>query len=53
MEFVNVEDVELKKPIIVAAMQDMGNVASIAVDFINKNLRTYLFRYVSLNLDIL
>ena len=47
MEFVNVEDVELKKPIIVAAMQDMGNVASIAVDFINKNLRTHLFRYVS------
>ena len=47
MDFVKVEDAELKKPIVIAAMQDMGNVASIAIDFINKNLQTRLFRYVS------
>jgi hypothetical protein len=46
MRFVDVEDVDLKKPIIIAAMQDMGNVASIAVDFMNKNLRTRPFRCV-------
>ena len=47
MEFVNVEEPDCKKPIIIAAMQDMGNVGSIAIDFINKNLKTRLFRYVS------
>ena len=26
MEFVNVEDPDVKKPIVIAAMQDMGNV---------------------------
>ena len=47
MEFVNVKEPELNKPIVIAAMQDMGNVASIAIDLINKNLKTDLFRYVS------
>ncbi len=47
MEFVKVEEPELKKPIVIAAMQDMGNVASIAIDLINKNLKTHVFRYVS------
>ena len=47
MEFANVEEPNLKKPIIIAAMQDMGNVGSVAVDFINENLNTRLFRYVS------
>lgn len=28
-------------------MQDMSNVASIAIDLINKNLKTHVFRYVS------
>jgi uncharacterized protein len=35
---------DLQKPIIVAAMQDMGNVGSIAIDTLNKILRTRLFR---------
>jgi uncharacterized protein len=35
---------DLHKPIIVAAMQDMGNVGSIAIDTLNKILRTRLFR---------
>lgn len=47
MDFVNVEEPDLKKPILIAAMQDMANVASIVVDFINKNLKMHLFRYVS------
>lgn len=47
MHFVDVERPELTRPIIVAAMQDMGNVGSIVLDFINKNLKTHLFRYIS------
>jgi proteasome assembly chaperone (PAC2) family protein len=47
MEFVQVEEPDLKKPIVIAAMQDMGNVGNIAIDLINNNLNTHLFRYVS------
>ena len=38
------EPQDLQKPIIIAAMQDMGNVGSIAIDTLNKILRTRLFR---------
>ncbi len=47
MEFVRVEEPDVSKPIMIAAMQDMGNVGSIAIDFINKTLQTRCFRYVS------
>ena len=47
MELVKVEEPNVKKPLIIAAMQDMGNVGSIAIDFINKKLSTRLFRHVS------
>lgn len=47
MEFVKVEEPDLKKPLVIAAMQDMGNVGNIAIDFINKSLKTRLFRHVS------
>ena len=47
VEFVKVEEPDLKKPIVIAAMQDMGNVGSTAVDLINENINTRLFRYVS------
>ena len=47
MEFVNIEEPNLKKPIVIAAMQDMGNVGSVAIDLINENLNTRLFRYIS------
>lgn len=48
MKFVKVEEPDdIRKPIIIAAMQDMGNVGSIAIDLINKNLKTRPFRYVS------
>jgi hypothetical protein len=40
------KDAPISKPIVIAAMQDMGNVGSIAVDFINKSLQTRLFRYI-------
>ncbi|MFB5645325.1 MAG: PAC2 family protein [Nitrosopumilaceae archaeon] len=44
MEFLQESDPDLKKPIIIAAMSDMGNVGGIVVDFINDNLRTKKFR---------
>jgi len=44
MEFIQENEPELEKPIIIAALQDMGNVGSIVVDFINGNLHTSLFR---------
>lgn len=44
MEFYQDFEPNLKKPIIIAAMQDMGNVGSIVVDFINNNLKTKRFR---------
>lgn len=47
MEFVKVEEPGISKPIMIAAMQDMGNVGSIAIDFINNSLKTKVFRYVS------
>jgi proteasome assembly chaperone (PAC2) family protein len=46
VESVKVKEPSLNKPIMIAAMQDMGNVGSIAIDFINKSLQTSLFRYV-------
>ena len=47
MDFVDVKRPEVTRPIIIAAMQDMGNVGNIVIDFINKNLKTHLFRYIS------
>lgn len=47
MKFVNVKEPDIKKPIVIAAMQDMGNVGTIAIEFINKSLKTSVFRYVS------
>lgn len=44
MEFVQNEEPNVKKPIVIAAMQDMGNVGSIVINFINESLRTRTFR---------
>ncbi len=44
MEFFQESEPDLKKPIIIAAMSDMGNVGGIVVDFINDNLKTKKFR---------
>ncbi|MFQ6025740.1 MAG: PAC2 family protein [Nitrosopumilaceae archaeon] len=47
MKFIQESEPKVKKPLIIAAMQDMGNVASIVVEFINDNLKTSRFRYAS------
>ncbi len=44
MEFFQELEPDLKKPIIIAAMSDMGNVGGIVIDFINDNLKTKKFR---------
>lgn len=44
MEFFQTEEPDVEKPIVIAAMQDMGNVGSIVVNFINNSLRTKKFR---------
>ena len=49
MEFIQNEEPEIKKPIIIAAMQDMGNVGSIVINFINKSLKSKSFRLAKLS----
>ena len=44
MEFLQDKEPDIKKPIIIAAMQDMGNVGSIVINFINDSLKTKTFR---------
>jgi len=44
MEFFQDNEPDLEKPIIIAAMQDMGNVGAIVIEHINENLRTKKFR---------
>jgi proteasome assembly chaperone (PAC2) family protein len=44
VEFFQTEEPAIEKPIVIAAMQDMGNVGSIVVNFINNSLRTKKFR---------
>ena len=44
MEFFQEYDPDIEKPIVIAAMQDMGNVGSIVVNFINDSLHTRKFR---------
>ena len=43
MEFIQNEEPSIEKPIMIAAMQDMGNVGSIVVNFVNDSLRTKTF----------
>ena len=44
VEFIQEEEPDVKKPIMIAAMQDMGNVGSIVVNFINESLHSHTFR---------
>lgn len=44
MKFIQNDEPRVEKPIIIAAMQDMGNVGSIVIDFINNSLKTKNFR---------
>ncbi|HEX9677745.1 PAC2 family protein [Nitrososphaera sp.] len=48
MKAVNVGEPAINKPIVIAAMQDMGNVGSIAIDFINKSMETRIFRFIDI-----
>src|SRR5687768_12660337 len=47
MKVVDLGKPSLNKPIMITAMQDMGNVGNIAIDFINKSMATDCFRYIS------
>ena len=48
MNFIQNEEPNVKKPIIIAAMQDMGNVGNITTNFINQSLKTKTFRTAKL-----
>ena len=49
LEFINKSEPKIRKPLVIAAMQDMGNVGSIVVNFINNGLNTIPFRFVKSN----
>ncbi|MDH3277402.1 MAG: PAC2 family protein [Nitrosopumilus sp.] len=44
MEYTQTKEPDVEKPIVIAAMQDMGNVGSIVINFINESLHTTQFR---------
>ncbi len=46
MEFIDLDHPSITRPILIAAMQDMGEIGNLAVQFINKTIRTTPFRYV-------
>jgi uncharacterized protein len=46
VKFSQIREPDLQKPLMIAAMQDMGDVGSIVIDFINTNLDTSVFREV-------
>ena len=46
MKFLQKNEPSIQKPLMIAAMQDMGDVGSIVIDFINTNLNTTVFREV-------
>jgi proteasome assembly chaperone (PAC2) family protein len=50
MKIVQKIEPDLQKPLIIAAMQDMGDVGSIVIDFVNKGLDTSVFREISSSL---
>lgn len=47
MKFLQEGDPPIKKPIMIAAMQDMGNVGNIVINFINDSFRTKKFRTIN------
>ena len=49
MEVNQIREPEVNRPIVIAAMQDMGNVGSIVIDFLRKNLKAIPFRFVRSN----
>src|SRR5262245_6806664 len=49
MEVNQIREPEVSRPIVIAAMQDMGNVGSIVIDFLRKSLKAIPFRFVRSN----
>ncbi len=49
MDFIQESEPDLKKPIVIAAMQDMGNVGGSDIDVLNKQLQTQRFRLAKLS----
>ncbi|VVC05407.1 PAC2 family protein [uncultured archaeon] len=46
VKFLQIKEPDLQKPMMIAAMQDMGDVGSIVIDFISVHLDTSIFREV-------
>jgi len=46
VKFTQLKEPSIEKPLMIAAMQDMGDVGSIVIDFINTKLDTTIFREV-------
>ena len=46
MKFAQLAEPSVEKPLIIAALQDMGNVGNIVIDFINKSKNSTPFRTV-------
>ena len=44
MRFLQKSEPEIEKPLIIAALQDMGNIGNIVIDFINKAKKSTTFR---------
>jgi proteasome assembly chaperone (PAC2) family protein len=44
VEFKQLSEPSIEKPLIIAALQDMGNVGNIVIDFVNKSKKTIPFR---------
>jgi hypothetical protein len=44
LKFTQTVEPAVEKPLIIAAMQDMGNVGNIVIDFVNKSKKTATFR---------
>jgi len=44
LKFTQTAEPPIEKPLIIAAMQDMGNVGNIVIDFLNKSKNTSVFR---------
>ena len=49
MQFTQNHEPSVEKPIVIAAMQDMGNVGSIVINFINNSMRTKTFRIANMS----
>lgn len=44
MKFIQTAEPQIEKPLMIAALQDMGNVGNIVIDFINKSKKSIPFR---------